>query len=206
MPKQQEILNWINDNFEGKYTIEFTSNDEIIVNGNISLINHILEELPYKFHKVNGDFSIGGFKFYDTYKANRHAIKSLKNCPDIVTGNFNCALCPNLTSLQYGPIEVGKHYYCHNTGITSFDYIAPAIKGDIIAFCNTDLTNIEALNKTTFHLINIELCNDIIYGAKLFKELQETRKIALSTLYQQVNNRTDMKILIEKYNEANKLS
>ena len=84
----------------------YTINDkrEIDVDGDVNLSYKHFKELPYKFGKVNGYFSLS---------RNKNLI-SLKNCPDYITGNnmFDIDCCPQLDSLEGCPKEVGGTFYC----------------------------------------------------------------------------------------------
>ena len=77
--KQTNIENikaWCDEMGIKNYTIN--SKDEIDVDGSVSLDNKDFKELPYKFGKVDGYFSIVECK----------NLISLKNCPDFVEGVF----------------------------------------------------------------------------------------------------------------------
>lgn len=196
------IINWIRENFIGNYKIDFDENKEIVIHGNITLTNHLLKELPYKFKAVEGNFSIGGDKFSNQNRSNQHSITTLKNCPDIVHGDFNCALCPNLKSLQYGPQIVEGNYYCHNTGIKSLKGIAHTITGYIAAYANHNLINIEdAVNIEKFADIDLELCVDFLYAAPVYKQLLENKKITLKQKGNFINNQE----LTKQYLDTNNL-
>ena len=82
------------------YTIN--SKGEIDVDGFVDLDNKNFKELPYKFGRVDGYFSLGSCK----------NLTSLKNCPDFVGESFNCSLCRKLDSLEGCPKEVGSDFYC----------------------------------------------------------------------------------------------
>lgn len=62
------------------------------------------------FKEVGGNFSI-------SYNAK---ITSLKGCPEIVRGSFDCSWT-NIDSLQGAPKEVGGSFYCTGTKITSLE-------------------------------------------------------------------------------------
>ena len=84
----------------------YTINDkgEIDVSGDVSFTNHDIKELPYKFGRVTGFFSL-------TSNPN---LTSLKNCPDFVNNWFSCDECKNLESLEGCPKEVGQSFYCND--------------------------------------------------------------------------------------------
>ena len=82
------------------YTIN--SKGEIDVNGSVWLNKKNFKELPYKFGKVNGTFSLFRCK----------NLKSLKNCPDYVGNYFDVDNCIALESLEGCPKKVGSKFYC----------------------------------------------------------------------------------------------
>ena len=96
----EDIKAWCDEMGVKNYTIN--SKGEIDVDGNVDLFNKDIKELPYKFGKVNGYFSLG----------NNKNLISLKNCPDSVGGYFSCDFCSKLDSLEGCPKEVGGVFYC----------------------------------------------------------------------------------------------
>ena len=99
---EQEIKAWCEEMGVENYTIN--SNGEIDVDGNVNLNNEDFEELPYKFGRVNGYFSVHGCK----------NLTSLKNCPNIVDRSFVCSNCSQLDSLECCPKYVGENFWCMN--------------------------------------------------------------------------------------------
>ena len=95
-----EIESWCDEMGIQKYIIN--TKGEIDVDGGVNLFNKALKELPYKFGRVTGYFSLGSCK----------NLTSLKNCPDIVTNDFSCMGCSQLDSLEGCPKEVGSKFYC----------------------------------------------------------------------------------------------
>ena len=95
-----EIEAWCQEMGIEKYTIN--SQNEIDVNGCVSLIGNDFKELPYKFGVVDGYFSVKGCK----------NLTSLKNCPNHVGGSFYCHGCKSLNSLEGCPKEVYRSFYC----------------------------------------------------------------------------------------------
>ena len=75
---------------------------EIDVDGFVELDNKNFKELPYKFGRVDGYFSLGSCK----------NLTSLKNCPDDVNGLFSCIFCSKLDSLEGCPKKVESDFYC----------------------------------------------------------------------------------------------
>ena len=96
----EDIKAWCDKMGVKNYTIN--SKGEIDVDGSVDLFNKDIKELPYKFGKVNGYFSLG----------NNKNLISLKNCPNEVGGYFSCSVCPQLDSLEGCPKKVRSNFYC----------------------------------------------------------------------------------------------
>ena len=97
----ENIKSWCDKMDIENYTIN--TKGEIDVDGGVMLINKHLKELPYKFGKVKGSFTISANK----------ELTSLKNCPDEVGGYFSCYECSKLFSLEGCPKKVGKYFNCN---------------------------------------------------------------------------------------------
>ena len=95
-----EIEAWCEEMGIKKYTIN--SQGEIDVDGGVNLDYKDFKELPYKFGKVTGYFSLGNCK----------NLTSLKNCPNKVEGYFSCSFGEVLDSLEGCPKEVKVDFYC----------------------------------------------------------------------------------------------
>ena len=95
-----EIEAWCEEMGIKNYTIN--SQGEIDVNGDVQLIHKNFKELPYKFGKVYGYFSLTGCK----------KLVSLKNCPYFVDTFFDVDFCSKLDSLEGCPKRVGGDFYC----------------------------------------------------------------------------------------------
>ena len=99
-----EIKTWCEE--MGIYWYTINSKGEIDVDGGVyfnrSTFN-TFEELPYKFGKVRGNFSLSH---------NKNLI-SLKNCPYFVERDFSCMDCSQLESLEGCPKEVIRCFYCN---------------------------------------------------------------------------------------------
>ena len=103
--KQTNFANieaWCDEMSIKNYTIN--SKGEIDVDGNVDLNGIDIKELPYKFGKVIGFFSV--------YECNN--LTSLKNCPDYVRYNFSCTYCRSVNSLEGCPKEVGGDFWCRH--------------------------------------------------------------------------------------------
>src|SRR5574344_2675722 len=78
---KSEIENWCEEMELKNYTIN--SQGEIDVDGDVDLRRHTFKELPHKFGKVTGYFTLMG---------NKNLI-SLKNCPNEVGNSFDVDDC-----------------------------------------------------------------------------------------------------------------
>jgi hypothetical protein len=142
-------------------------NGVINVDGSVDLSNRDLEEIPYKFGKVTGNF-----------KCSNNLLKSLKNCPievgdfnceynDIETlegaptkvqYNFNCGNNKKLKSLKGGPTKVGTTFFCSKTSITSLKDAPEQIGFSFMCFFNTRLTSLEGAPKKIPGSFNCSMC------------------------------------------------
>ena len=101
--KQTNIENikaWCDEMDIRNYTIN--SKGEIDVDGYVNLRFNDFEELPYKFGKVNGFFSLEGCE----------NLTSLKNCPNYIEGSFDVDGCFLIDSLEGCPKEIDSVFYC----------------------------------------------------------------------------------------------
>ena len=96
----ENIKSWCDEMGIQNYTIN--PKGEIDVDGNVMLRRNDFKELPYKFGKVTGYFTL----------AHNKNIISLKNCPDVVDKYFDVDGCTQLDSLEGCPKEVGGTFYC----------------------------------------------------------------------------------------------
>ena len=96
----ENIKSWCDEMGIENYTIN--SKGEIDVDEDVSFTNFDIKELPYKFGRVTGFFSL-------TSNLN---LTSLKNCPDYVDKWFACDNCEKLESLEGCPKKVGQCFYC----------------------------------------------------------------------------------------------
>ena len=97
-----EIKAWCEDISIKRYTIN--DKGEIDVDRFVNLFKKDFKELPYKFGKVKDFFTL----------QNCRNLTSLKNCPNIVTGNFRCSGCSQLDSLEGCPKEVSGDFWCND--------------------------------------------------------------------------------------------
>ena len=100
----ENIKAWCDEMGIEDYTIN--SKGEIDVDGDVMLMDNDFKELPYKFGKVTGFFTLESCK----------NLISLKNCPEIILPNhmFNVDYCSKLNSLEGCPKKVGGLFYCRD--------------------------------------------------------------------------------------------
>ena len=127
-----DIESWCEKMKIKNYTLNFKG--EIDVDGGVRLQSNRIKELPYKFGRVSGDFNIG----YNT------GLISLKNCPNIVDGIFDCQGCKKLTTLEGAPQEVNSVFYCRDcTNLKSLKGAPQEIEKDFWCDNCTSLTSLE---------------------------------------------------------------
>lgn len=152
----QQAVNWCKDNLKGRYNTQLVitvKNGEIIITGDV-IINNTIEELPYKIHKVVGNVTTDNSLAFKKGK-----FKSLKNMPDVITGNFNCSNNP-IKSLKDGPREVGGSYWCQCCELTDLNGLAHSIGGSLLAF-NNNITDATVINNCKIGK-NIDITNNPI--------------------------------------------
>ena len=94
------IIDWCEEMGIQNYTIN--SQGEIDVDGDVRLQGKYFKELPYKFGRVYGYFSLARCK----------DLVSLKNCPNYVDTSFDVDYCSKLDSLEGCPKEVSGIFFC----------------------------------------------------------------------------------------------
>ena len=98
----EDIKAWCEEMRIRNYTIN--DKGEIDVDRGVYLGQNTFKELPYKFRRVTGFFSLESCK----------NLISLKNCPEIILSNhmFDVDGCTNLNSLEGCPKKVGGKFHC----------------------------------------------------------------------------------------------
>lgn len=178
-----EAVKWCEENIKG-FNVSVNTDElgNIIITGDCYIDNPNLVELPYKIHKVDGNFSVCG----DATIPRVMNLKSLKNFPRIVTGNFKINLNHGLTSLEGGPVEVGGYYNCAHCNLKTLDGIAKKIGQYIVAYKNP-LENIDILSDIEFSNIDLEYC-DNIYESAVYKQLVNMKKVYVNFLQAEYNS------------------
>ena len=119
----ENIKDWCEEIGIRNYTIN--SKGEIDVNGRVDLSKKDFKELPYKFGKVTGYFSLDNCK----------NLISLKNCPDYVGSYFSLVGCTSLDSLEGCPKKIVWKFYC-------YDCKRRFTEEEIMSLCNVKKINI----------------------------------------------------------------
>jgi hypothetical protein len=106
-----------------KYNLDFSkvvinSDGSIDYDGNVYLEEKDLKKIPFKFNKVDGDFS-----------CSYNQLTSLEGSPKEVSGDFLC-IANKLTSLEGAPVEVGGGFWCYDNELTSYDGKPEYIEGE----------------------------------------------------------------------------
>ena len=179
--KKREILEWLKENFTGNFSVEFTSENEIIINGNIRLDNYKMTRLKFPFAEINGNFKIGGDVFPSNGQVNYRSLNTLENCPRIVRGDFWCNSNQDLKSLKGGPIQVKGRYRCNHCDLENLNGIAKEIGSWITAFGNRRLRDISALEDVEIHKeCDFEFADESLFQTETYKKLKERNKIYIS--------------------------
>jgi hypothetical protein len=95
-----------------------------VTSGFVDMSDFLFTELPLQFYRINGNFN-----------AQRSKLTTLKGCPEIVTGDFNINQSVGITSLEYGPRDVGT-INCDDCNITSLQYSPTKIKYQMRCYGN----------------------------------------------------------------------
>lgn len=179
--KKREILEWLKENFTGNFSVDFTPENEIIINGNIRLNNHKMTRLKFPFAEINGDFKIGGDLFPGEGLVPYRSLNTLENCPRIVRGDFWCNMNQDLKSLKGGPIKVGRRYRCNNCDLENLDGIAQEIGTWVTAFANHRLRDISALDNVVIHkTCDFEFADEALFQTETYKKLLEMHKVYIA--------------------------
>lgn len=113
---------------------KINSKGEIDVDGNVTLSHKKLNNIPFKFNEVRGDFN-----------CNDNNIKHLNNSPRIITGSFDCSR-NKLKGLEGGPSVVIQNYACNNNNLYSLSGIPNELNA---LFCySNNLTSVKGCPKS----------------------------------------------------------
>ena len=96
---------------------------------NVNLSDKNLSYLPFKFGKIDGNFS-----------CSHNNLKDLRDAPEEINGNFWCDI-NKLISLKGAPEEINGHFSCSNNNLSSLEDAPKVIHGDF----NCDTNNLKSL-------------------------------------------------------------
>ena len=121
-----------------KYDIKnYTINNDgsIDVDGNVSLFNIGLIEIPLKFNRIYGHFS-----------CSKNKLTSLKGSPRWVDGSFYCYY-NQLSSLEFSPEYVGDDFDCSYNDLTNLDHSPKEVGKSYFCFNNKQLKDIKGISE-----------------------------------------------------------
>jgi len=166
-------VRWIYENLYSEYkNFEVkVINDKIVIYGDI-LIPCEYEELPYKIDEIYGNVVIDNIKDPIRYGN----LKSLKNFPTVIHGDFKCKMNLNLTSLNDGPEQIYGDFICVGGGLTNIKGMPKYISGNFIVYKNkiNDLSPV--LESKICGLIDAQY--NPCESTDLYKELYKRNKIS----------------------------
>jgi len=119
-----------------KYRKSEKENDDGIVeiHDNVDLAKQQLEEIPAYF---NDKIVVGSFN------VSRNQLRSLRNSPIVVTGNYDVFFNRNITSLEGCPKEVNGHFRAYGLGIRSLAGAPEKVGRSFNVSKNPNLTSLE---------------------------------------------------------------
>ena len=163
MDKEIKILkNFFNND---KLKIYRDYNNEIIIEGDILIYETEYSEIPVKFHKLIGSLRWHG----DTNGFHSGSLKTLKNFPDIVTGDVLIYKNKKLTSLKGCPKRIEGTLQCNDCNISDISDVSEYIGGFFIA-SNNPISDISVLHEiyvgSNINLINTKITEDNIIPLK----------------------------------------
>ena len=140
-----KIQQWLEDNYHGISNAtkqsNYTINDDLTIDVDGFFTTTWKGNFPewIQFGETDS-FQIQGDGMRKGRMGTKDLMTSLRGCPRIVKGEFNCSR-QNLTNLVGGPERVTGHYSCSlNQHIESFKGIAKFIGGDFYCNNNSGLT------------------------------------------------------------------
>ena len=134
------------------------TNQGVNVNGDVWFNDMLLDKIPFKFNKVNGNFL-----------CHQNKLLNLQGAPNIVTGDFYCQ-SNRLSTLYGGPMQVGGNYYAYANWISNLYHSPLIIGGDFLLMDNniSSIYNNFDINVSGQVLIDvIDLPNEFIKMRKL---------------------------------------
>ena len=156
MDVQIKALKIFFSNYNKNLKIYRDENNEIVIDGDIIIFDNMYTHFPVKFHKLNGSLSWRGY--IDGFK--KGSLESLINFPDIVTGDVRIYKNANLKSLKYCPKIIGGHFQCNDCNISDISELPEEIGGSLV-LSNNPLIDVSNLNnshiKGDIYLLNTKV-------------------------------------------------
>lgn len=157
-----------------KYKIEnYTIREDgrVDVNGDVDLSQKFFSELPIKFGRVTGFFSVQFCKDLISLEgapesvgdwffcAGCNKLTSLEGAPTSVGGNFSCSGCINLISLKGAPQKVGGYFSCASCiKLNSLKETPTEVGGMFTCSGCTKLTSLEGAPTKVDGSFNCHIC------------------------------------------------
>lgn len=160
------------------------SNGIVDVKGSVLIFNEQMDQLPFQFGKVTGDFIVRGcglktLKGVPTevgrdFVVSYNNLTTLQGCPKTVPGIFNCS-ANKLQNLVGGPEVVGDSYYASECGLITLHGMAKSVGGDIVVTKNrlrddTQKFKIKSTGQMGYVAVTNWLTRDIIGSYILLDE------------------------------------
>lgn len=177
------VLNLKNMLHDNNIIIDVDENNNIIITGDIYIISSEYNMFPEKIYKVNGSITWKGF--IDGFKYG--SLSTLKNFPDIVTGNVNISKNKNLESLDYCPKNIGGQLCCECCNINSLSGLNNVSIGSHLFLSYNPITSIDKNMKLSVNG-NIEFIGTNINKS----DIQDIVNICDASIINTIDERLDI--------------
>lgn len=131
----QKITEWLNKHDVTNFSVDPTTG-AVDVTGNVMLDVDNITQLPVKFGRVTGSFSVGGSD-----------LTTLEGCPTFVGKTFNCRNT-DITDFTGGPQEVGGSYTASNNAkLTSLQGLPRIVPGTLDLSGKSQLKTLDGISE-----------------------------------------------------------
>lgn len=132
---EQKVTQFLKDLDEPVTQFTFNEDKSVSITQDVDFTQFDYEKIPMKIRNVEGDMLLAGH------------VKTLQNCPDVVSGDFECVHTV-ITSLVGGPKEVGGDYVIRaNESLTSIEGAPTKVGGDFDAKECRRLVSLKGIHK-----------------------------------------------------------
>ena len=148
--RKQEFLNWLK-----RLNHEVHEDGSVTTHESVRLYSQNLRVLPFKFIKVDGDFSCAGnllgslegapISVTGFFYCSLNRLDTLKGAPEYVGGSFRCN-GNMIASLEGAPKHVGEDFQCMDNLLVNLKGAPKFIGGDFICTDN-DIKSLEGAQK-----------------------------------------------------------